>query len=88
MIQKEALWIKHLQRPDVTWVNHINQRTVNTHASFENRSFWWKDSVRYRDHFTGITAEAGNAATIMISNNDVWNMFHTLGSNFLAFSFA
>uniref|UniRef100_A0A0A9U841 Uncharacterized protein n=1 Tax=Arundo donax TaxID=35708 RepID=A0A0A9U841_ARUDO len=74
-MQNEALLLKHLHKfynkHDIPWINLIWNTHYNAgqilHALVEKGSFWWKDILRFSDHFRGIAAAtAGNGSTILL----------------------
>ncbi|KAJ1283790.1 hypothetical protein BS78_03G153800 [Paspalum vaginatum] len=80
-IQNEALLMKHLHKfynkmnlPWVTliWNTHYPNGQV-PHISVDKGSFWWRDIMKYCDHYRGIAnCKASNGTTVLLWN-DVWN---------------
>jgi hypothetical protein len=80
----EALLIKHLHKfynkEDVPWVQLIwNSHYLDgqiPHACIEKGSFWFRDIMKYYDHFRGIAlATIGLEDTVLLWG-DVWNGHH------------
>jgi hypothetical protein len=77
--------IKHLHKfynKDVPWVqliwNILYSNGQIPHASPEKGSFWFRDLMKFSDHFRGIAmATTGAGDTIMLWR-DVWNGHHTM----------
>uniref|UniRef100_A0A0A9GSE9 Reverse transcriptase zinc-binding domain-containing protein n=1 Tax=Arundo donax TaxID=35708 RepID=A0A0A9GSE9_ARUDO len=62
---------------DTPWVNLIWSTYYShgqiPHATQERGSFWWKEVLRFCDHYRGIVApDAGDGTTILLWQ-DVWN---------------
>jgi hypothetical protein len=83
-IMNEALLIKHLHKfynkEDIPWVQLIwNTHYTNgqvPYASPEKGSFWFRDIMKFCDHFRGIaSAHVGRGDTTLLWQ-DVWNGHH------------
>jgi hypothetical protein len=83
-IMNEALLIKHFHKfynkEDIPWVQLIwNTHYTNgqvPHASLEKGSFWFRDIMKFCDHFRGIaSANVGRGDTTLLWQ-DVWNGHH------------
>jgi hypothetical protein len=83
-VMNEALLIKHLHKfynkediPSVQliWNTHYADGQI-PHASSDKGSFWFRDIMKYSDHFRGVaTTTIGQGDTILLWG-DVWNGHH------------
>jgi hypothetical protein len=80
-LMNEVLLVKHLQKlynkEDVPWVQLIWHTHFASgqipHTSPEKGSFWFRDIMKYADHFRGIAStKAGPGDTVLLWE-DVWN---------------
>jgi hypothetical protein len=92
----EALLIKHLckfyNKEHIPWVQLIwNTHYSNgkvPHASPGKGSFWFKDIMKFCDHFRGIaSAKVGRGDTILLWE-DVWNGHHLMSELPRIYSYA
>ena len=95
-IMNEALLMKHLHKfynkANVPWVQLIwNTHYANgqiPHATTDRGSFWWKDVLKFCDHYRGIAAaKVGRGDTVLLWL-DVWNGEYLKGKFPRLFSFA
>jgi hypothetical protein len=95
-IMNDALLIKHLHKfynkEDVPWVQLIwNTHYLDgqiPHASAVKGSFWFKDIMKYCDHFRGIASATIGVGDTVLLCGDVWNGHHLMSELPRIFSFA
>jgi hypothetical protein len=89
------LLIKHLHKfynkEDVPWVQLIwNTHYLDgqiPHASANKGSFWFKDIMKYPDHFRGIASATIGVGDTVLLWGDVWNGHHLMSELRRVFSF-